>query len=355
MDAVALEHLGFEIALGTYLVASVLFILYFSIKKRRLAEMGFTLTLFGFAFQTLALASRWLYAGYPPWISTYEVMSFFAWAVVGAYVILNVRSDYKSTGVLIAPLAFVLLGFASMQPTNPAPLIPALQSVWIFIHVPIIILAYCAFVLAFVASLLYLFKDKQLSEARTRGGLNLQSDVASKNVAPLATPESTGVLANFSLEQLDDLAYKSVAVGFPLLTIGIITGAIWAESAWGSYWSWDPIETWALITWFVFLIYLHAKTQNWSASLAAYIAAFGFMSAICTFLGVGYVLPFLQTYVSVSTGLHGYAGGGAISGTVLFCGIIGAVIVMLFATRKKPPNATSAPPTRTDAESRPTP
>lgn len=355
MDAVALEHLGFEIALGTYLISSVLFILYFSIKKRRLVEMGFTLALFGFAFQTLALASRWLYAGYPPWVSTYEVMSFFAWAVMGAYVILNVKSDYKSAGVLIAPLAFVLLGFASMQPTNPAPLIPALQSVWIFIHVPIIILAYCAFVIAFVASVLYLFKDKQLSEARMTEGFNRQRDVASKDTPPSRTPESTGILANFSLEQLDELAYKSVAVGFPLLTIGIITGAIWAESAWGSYWSWDPIETWALITWFVFLIYLHAKTQNWSASIAAYIAAFGFISAICTFLGVGYVLPFLQTYISVSTGLHGYAGGGAISGTVLFCGILVAVLLLLLATRKRPPNATRAPPAQTDAESGPTP
>jgi len=93
-------------------------------------------------------------------------------------------------------------------------------------------------------------------------GLNRQRDVASKDTPPSRTPESTGILANFSLEQLDELAYKSVAVGFPLLTIGIITGAIWAESAWGSYWSWDPIETWALITWFVFLIYLHAKNAE---------------------------------------------------------------------------------------------
>ena len=356
MDAAALEHLGFEIALGTYLISSVLFVLYFSIKKRRLAEMGFTLALFGFAFQTLALATRWLYEGYPPWVSTYEVMSFFAWTVVGAYVILNIKSDYKNAGVLIAPLAFVLLGFASLQPTNAAPLIPALQSVWLLIHVPIVIISYCAFVIAFVASVLYLFKDKQLSEAHMTEGLNRQRDAASKDSPPAGAREPTGILAKFSLEQLDDLAYKSVAVGFPLLTIGIITGAIWAESAWGSYWSWDPKETWSLITWFVFLIYLHAKTQNWGASLAAYIAAFGFMSVICTFLGVGYVLPFLETYVSVSTGLHGYAGGNVISGTVLFCGILGAVLLLLFATRKKkPPNVTSTPPARTDAESEPTP
>jgi len=354
MDAATLEHLGFEIALGTYLISSVLFVLYFSEKRRRLAEMGFFLALFGFIFQTIALASRWFYAGYPPWVSTYEVMSFFAWAIVGGYLILNVKSDYKNAGLLIAPLAFILLGFASLQPSNPAPLIPALQSVWLLIHVPIVILSYCAFVIAFVASLLYLFKDKQLSEAQTVAVIKSQQDIAAKSAPQRSAPGSTGILARFSLEQLDDVAYRSVAIGFPLLTIGIITGAIWAESAWGSYWSWDPKETWSLITWLVFLIYLHAKTQNWGASLSAYIASFGFLSVICTFLGVGYVLPFLEAYLPVSSGLHAYAGGDVITGTLLFIGIVGGVVVLLFATRKKPPNTTNVLPARDDAEHEPT-
>ncbi len=344
MDIAALERLGFEIALGTYLISSILFILYFSTKKRRLAEMGFTLVCFGFAFQTLALATRWFYAGHPPWVNSYEVMSFFAWTIVGAYLILNVRSDYRSVGTLVAPLAFATLGFASLQPTNPTPLIPALQSVWLLIHVPIVVLSYCAFFIAFVASVLYLFKDKQLSEGRLMEGPHQPRD-SSANATRAVSREPIGVLGKFSLDQLDDLAYKSVAVGFPLLTIGIITGAIWAEAAWGSYWSWDPKETWSLITWLVFLIYLHARTQNWGSSLAAYIASFGFLSVICTFLGVGYVLPFLETYFSVSTGLHGYVGGGVVAGTVFFCGILGFVLLLLFATRKKPPSATEATPT----------
>jgi hypothetical protein len=90
-------------------------------------------------------------------------------------------------------------------------------------------------------------------------------------------------------------------------------------------------------------MYLHAKTQNWSSSLAAYIAAFGFISVICTFLGVAYVLPFLETYISVSTGLHSYAGGGDVAGTVFFCGIVGFVFLLLFMTRKKPPHASDTP------------
>jgi len=341
MDIAAIEHLGFEIALGAYLVSSIIFIFYLSTKKRRLADMGLTLIGFGFAFQTLALITRWFYAGHPPWVNTYEVMSFFAWTIVGAYLALNIRTDYKSVGTLVAPLAFATLGFASLQPSNPTPLIPALQSVWLLIHVPIVVVSYCALFIAFVASILFLFKDKQLNEQRP-----LDKRVQKKtsaNAKRAISQEHTNVLDKLSLNQLDDLAYKSVAVGFPLLTIGIITGAIWAESAWGSYWSWDPKETWSLITWFVFLIYLHARTQNWSSSLTAYIATFGFISVICTFLGVGYVLPFLETYISVSTGLHGYTGGGNVAGTVFFCGIVGFVLLLLFLTRKRPPSTSEAP------------
>ena len=334
MDTAAIEHLGFEIALGTYLISSIILILHFSTKKRRFAEMGFTLIAFGFIFQTIALTSRWFYAGHPPWVNAYEVMSFFAWAAVAGYLALNVRSDYKGVGVLVAPLAFFVLGFASLQPTNPTPLVPALQSIWLLIHVPITILSYCAFFIAFAASVLYLFKSKQLSEQGPTDGPSRQKEVL-ENAASAIPPESAGILAKFTLSQLDDLAYKSVAVGFPLLTIGILTGAIWAETAWGSYWSWDPKETWSLITWFVFLAYLHARTQTRSHSLAAYVAVFGFMSAMFTFLGVGYVLPLLQTYVGVSAGLHGYAGGNAIAGSVLFFGILGAVLLLLFEAQKK--------------------
>jgi len=344
MDMVAFEHLGFEIALGTYLLASILFVLYVSIKKRRLGAMGVALVFFGFVFQTFALIDRWFYAGHPPWVSTYEVMSFFAWTIVGAYLVLNIKSDYKSVGVLVAPLAFILLGFASMQPTNPTPLIPALQSIWLLIHVPIVILSYCAFVVAFAASALYLLKDDEVS-AESNKPKHVER-VSEKTQGGQAQKEAT-ILDRFRLEELDELAYKSVAIGFPLLTIGIITGAIWANSAWGSYWSWDPKETWSLITWFVFVIYLHARTQNWNARFAAYISVAGFLSVICTFLGVGYVLPFMETYLGVSAGLHSYAGGDAVAGTVFFCGILGAVLLLLFVTRRRPPSADAAPSAHT--------
>ncbi|MDD1721296.1 MAG: c-type cytochrome biogenesis protein CcsB [Euryarchaeota archaeon] len=339
MDIATYEQLGFEIALGTYLLSSILFILYVSMKKERLGSMGLTLAFFGFAFETIALANRWFYTGHPPWVTTYEVMAFFAWTLVGAYLILNFRSNYKSVGIIVAPLAFIIMGFSSMQSANPEPLVPALQSVWLLIHVPIVILAYGAFAVAFAASALYLWKDRKLIV----GTKDLQNDQNPHDVPSSKHSQSgAGILTGLQLDALDDIAYKSVAIGFPLLTFGIITGAIWANRAWGSYWSWDPKETWSLVTWFVFLIYLHARTQNWSGRFAAYISVSGFLSVICTFLGVGYVLPFLESFFSVSTGMHGYAGGDTLTGTVLFCGVLGAVIVLLLTTRKRPPKTTKA-------------
>ncbi len=337
MDITAYEQVGFEIALGTYLLSSILFILYAGLKRRQFGSMGLMLAFFGFGFQTAALALRWYYTGNPPWVSTYEVMSFFAWTLVGAYLILNLKSDYKSVGVIVAPLAFVIMGFASMQPANPEPLVPALQSVWLLIHVPIVILAYGAFAVAFAASALYLWKD--------RTDIVEMNDLSGSRIAPVGhspTSESqAGTLLGLKLEELDDIAYKSVALGFLLLTFGIITGAIWANRAWGSYWSWDPKETWSLVTWFVFLAYLHVKTQNWSERFAAYVSVCGFVAVICTFLGVGYVLPFLESFFSIATGMHGYAGGDTVAGTALFCGIIGGVVALLFMTRKRPPKTST--------------
>ncbi len=334
MNVPAYEQLGFGIALGAYLLSSVFFILYAAMKKPQLGSMGLILTFFGFAFQTVALAGRWFYVGHPPWVSTYEVMSFFAWTLVGAYLVLNVKSDYKSVGLIVAPLAFMIMGFASLQSSNPEPLVPALQSVWLLIHVPIVILAYGAFAVSFAASALYLWKDRKLSIEME----DCSSSQNSRSVpASNQSEKRAGILAGLHLDELDDIAYKSVALGFPLLTFGIITGAIWASRAWGSYWSWDPKETWSLVTWLVFLVYLHARTQNWGDRFAAYVSVCGFMSVICTFLGVGYVLPLLESFFSVAPGMHGYAGGDTVAGTALLCGILGSVIVLLLLTRKRPP------------------
>jgi cytochrome c-type biogenesis protein CcsB len=346
MNLLSYEMFGFEVALGAYLLCSLLFIVYFITKKAGLGGMAFTLAAFGFIIQTYALGIRWFYGGHPPWINTYEIMSFFAWAIVGTYLIVNAKSPYKALGVIVAPLAFVLMAFASLQPKNPEPLVPALQSVWLFIHVPITILAYCGFVLSFVASILYLFKEKEMYTIDASGNVSSSHSKAVEKRDTMPTQVKTlQILPRLTLVQLDDLSYKGVAFAFPLLTIGIITGAIWADLSWGSYWSWDPKETWSLITWLVFLIYLHARTSNWDAKISAYISICGFLSVIFTFLGVGYVLPFLQNYLELSSGLHVYAGGDYTAGTILFIGISSAVLILLILSRIRPPGPKMPKPT----------
>ena len=338
MNLVNYEMFGFEIAVGAYLLCSLLFVFYFITKKKGLDGMAFTLVAFGFAFQTYALGIRWLYAGHPPWINTYEITSFFAWVIVGAYLIINVKFNYKVFGLIVAPFAFILMGFASLQPKNPEPLVPALQSVWLLIHVPIMMLAYCGFVISFVASILYLFREKEIISIDTPDSLRSFNNKAIERRATISdSAETLKIFSRFTLAQLDDLSYKAVAFAFPLLTIGIITGAIWADRAWGSYWSWDPKETWSLITWLVFLIYLHARTSDWKTKISAYISVFGFLSVIFTFLGVGYVLPFLENHFELSTSLHEYAGGDYTAGTILFIGVVSAVLTLLILSRLRPP------------------
>jgi cytochrome c-type biogenesis protein CcsB len=347
MNLLSYEIFGFEIALGAYLLCSFLFIVYFITKKTGLDGTAFTLAAFGFVFQTYALGIRWFYAGHPPWINTYEITSFFAWAIVGTYLIVNVKSNYKAFGVIVAPLAFVLMGFASLQPKNPEPLVPALQSVWLLIHVPLTILAYCGFVLSFVASILYLFKDTEMHSTDASSNVrSFYNNVMEKGATTSTSVKTSQSLQKLTLAQLDDLSYKGVAFAFPLLTIGIITGAIWANLAWGSYWSWDPKETWSLITWLVFLIYLHGRISNWDARISAYISVFGFLSVVFTFLGVGYVLPFLQNYVELSSGLHVYAGGDYTAGTLLFIGILSAVLMLLILSRIRPPGPKMPKPSK---------
>jgi cytochrome c-type biogenesis protein CcsB len=347
MDLLSYEMFGFEVALGAYLLCSFLFIVYFITKKAAVGGMAFTLATFGFIAQTYALGIRWFYGGHPPWINTYEITSFFAWAIVGTYLIVNAKSNYKALGVIVAPLAFILMGFASLQPKNPEPLVPALQSVWLLIHVPITILAYCGFVLSFVASILYLFKEKEMSIIDASSSVSsFHSNAVEKRTTAPTQVKTPQILSRLTLAQLDDLSYKGVAFAFSLLTIGIITGAIWAELAWGSYWSWDPKETWSLITWLVFLIYLHARTSHWDAKISAYIAVFGFLSVLFTFLGVGYVLPLLQNYLALSSGLHAYTGGDYVSGTILFMGISSAVLTLLILSRIRPPGPKMPKPSK---------
>lgn len=237
----------------------------------------------GLAAQTIALLLRWkasyeLGIGHVPLSNLYESMVFFAWAIVFLYLILELRTIGKAVGAFVLPIAFLILAYASIAPginDHIQPLIPALQSNWLTTHVVTCFLGYAGFTIAFGSSLIYFTKS-------------LAGEQQNSCINKLPSEESQ-----------DALIYQSVALGFIFLSLGIMTGSVWAHYAWGSYWSWDPKETWSLITWIVYAIMLHARlVRGWQGKRMALMALLGFASVLFTYLGVNY-LPGLHSYLSM--------------------------------------------------------
>lgn len=225
------------------------------------------------ASHTAAIGWRWIESyqmgvGHAPLSNLYESLVFFAWAVGLALIVIWLR--YRSDIIVLfgLPIAFIIMASTFLLDHNIKPLIPALQSNWLAAHVITCFLGYACFVISFLAAGLLLLAG------------------ASHSTGKLLPPPRF----------LDDIVYQSVLIGFPLLTIGIITGAAWADFAWGSYWSWDPKETWSLITWLVYAAFLHARlARGWSGSRTALLSLLGFAAVLFTYFGVNY-LPGLHSY-----------------------------------------------------------
>jgi cytochrome c-type biogenesis protein CcsB len=185
----------------------------------------------------------------------------------------------RTLGAFVAPLAFVFSIFAAFLPGEIAELAPALNSYWLPVHVLLLFVGDAVFAVAFGAGIMYLLQEKQVKQKKM-GAIFKRLP---------------------SLDVLDDINYRCLTIGFPLLTVGIITGSIWAEYAWGSYWSWDPKETWSLITWLLYAALLHGRlTVGWRGRKAAILAIVGFCAILFTFLGVNLLLPGLHSYSSLS-------------------------------------------------------
>jgi cytochrome c-type biogenesis protein CcsB len=254
----------------------------------RLQRGGRGLLWAGLALQTGALIARWiasynLAAGHtPPAVfldrlslvimqaplsNRYESLVFFSWSLPTVGLLAFRKNLQGYLGALVSMLACLLLAYASFgADADIRPLMPALKSNWLLIHVMTAFLGYAAFAVAFGAAILYLFKNKRAQ----------------------ATPPE--------LPMLDRLMHRATMLGFLLLTFGILTGAVWAETAWGKYWSWDPKETWSLITWLIYASLLHARLlKGWQGRRIAWLAILGFLAVIFTYLGVNY-LPSLHAY-----------------------------------------------------------
>jgi cytochrome c-type biogenesis protein CcsB len=265
----------------------VVFILYLSAKSEKIALVATVVSWAGFAANTIAIGLRWREAyamGYQqaPLSNLYESVVFFAWSILLIYLCFDLKYKYRAVGAFVLPFAFAGMIWAQWGlDATIAPLVPALQSNWLTYHVITCFIGYAAFAVACGVSVMYLIK-------------------VGKEEAASGNPVG-GILGMFpSAKVLDDLNYKAIMVGFPMLTLGIITGAAWANYAWGTYWSWDPKETWSLIVWFIYAAFLHARfTRGWVGRRAAWLSIIGFAATIFCYLGVNLLLA----------GLHSYGGG----------------------------------------------
>lgn len=268
----------------TYLLASFLYVAVLVFQARKLATIATGFTVIALLIQTAGLGLRWIESyqigyGHAPLTNMYESVVFFSWTIIIFYLIIEWKFKTHAIGAFAVPFAFLAMAYASFAPLNKgiSPLVPALQSNWLLAHVITCFVGYAAFAIAAALGIMYLAKSL-FGKPATNG--------TNKEILP-------------NLKMLDDIIHKSMMFGFIWLSAGIITGAIWANSAWGTYWSWDPKETWSLITWFVYAFTLHARyTRGISGKTIAWLSIIGFCAVIFTYYGVNFLLSGLHSYGS---------------------------------------------------------
>ena len=267
----------------TYLFASFLYIGALLFRSNRVGVFATWFTVAALVIQTAGIGLRWLESyqmgiGHAPLTNMYESVVFFAWTIVILYLAIEWKFKTRTIGAFALPLAFLAMVYGSFAPINKgiSPLVPALQSNWLLAHVITCFVGYAAFAIAAALGIMYLIKSYFGKDSGNGDGSLLPS-----------------------LKVLDDIIHKSMIFGFIWLSAGIITGAIWANSAWGTYWSWDPKETWSLITWFVYAITLHARyTRGISGKTIAWLSLIGLLAVIFTYSGVNFLLSGLHSYGS---------------------------------------------------------
>ncbi|MGE4400786.1 MAG: c-type cytochrome biogenesis protein CcsB [Desulfobulbus sp.] len=276
----------FGLAMIAYILAAAFYLGLFLFKNAKVGLVGMLLAVGGVLVQSIAIGLRWhesyqMGAGHAPLTNMYESLVFFAWCTTLFYLGLEFRFKTRVMGAFVMPCVAVAMAYASLSARiddQISPLIPALQSNWLIAHVVTCFIGYGAFAVAGGLGMMYLLKDS------TKGKANSPSILT-------ALPE---------LRIIDDLTHKTIVFGFMWLSAGIITGAIWANEAWGTYWSWDPKETWSIITWFLYASTLHARfTRGWRGRRIAWLAILGFIAVFFTYFGVNFLLAGLHSYGSV--------------------------------------------------------
>jgi len=417
MDFENLSHIFFTITFFIYGLTFMVYILMPVLKSEGFKKTGTVLMITAFSFHTIGLALRWIASGFdhPPMTNIYESLLFFVWGIVLVYICFERKYKINFAGLFVMLIVIVAMGLASLSPDKSIkPLIPALKSLWLHVHVFFAGISYAFFLMSAVFAILFMVKHHRMKpltgfmfdffsffclilsgqgsifllksfglnkleyvngklfpvkEIIEIPGINilfliltiafivdlislLKEHIRGKDspgfiskkisffcfflflsliiwlsgafyfvegISPFSTPYILGILAlgfastlihriinlshNFILSSLpgekilDFLSYHAIIIALPLLTIVIVTGSVWAHYAWGRYWGWDPKETWSLITWFIYAIYLHLRLQkSWTGQKSAIISIFGFMAVVFTYLGVNILLSGLHSY-----------------------------------------------------------
>ena len=275
-------------------------------EKNNIVYLGRTSAIIANLLLFFILGSRWIVAGYFPLSNLYESLLFLTWTLLTIYLYVESKTKSKLMGAVLIPVALLINGFANLTLSpdmqKASPLVPALQSNWLMMHVSMMMLSYATLIMGSLLCILFLVISKyqdvdlQIVDESSLPLYNVMLDYyETKLFSPSDEISELGKLK--LLQSLDNWSYRIIGLGFPFLTIGIIAGGVWANEAWGSYWSWDPKETWALITWIIFATYLHSRiTKGWEGKKTAILGGLGFFIIWICYLGVNFLGKGLHSY-----------------------------------------------------------
>ena len=308
MDWNEIQNFLSNIVFGILLIAMVLYWINLALFRNLilLTQIGKFSALIANLLLFLILGSRWIVAGYFPLSNLYESLLFLTSTLLTIYLYIESQTKSKLIGSTLIPVTVLIDGFANLTLSpdmqKASSLVPALQSNWLMMHVSMMLLSYATLIMGSLLCILFLVisrnQDINLKtvDDSSLPLYNIMLDYYETKLLPASTDISElGKLK--LLQSIDNWSYRIIGLGFPLLTIGIISGGIWANEAWGSYWTWDPKETWALITWLVFAIYLHARiSKGWEGKKTAILGSLGFFVIWICYLGVNFLGKGLHSY-----------------------------------------------------------
>jgi cytochrome c-type biogenesis protein CcsB len=265
----------FKSTFGLYLLASAGFFLFFITQNQRIGFTAAITGFLGFLLHTSVLIYRSFSSGYLAVTNLYESISFFVWLVMLVYLIIESRRRSWTNGAFIMPFVVLMMGYALILDNQARPLPVALKSPWLAVHATLCFLSYACFLMGFCLGVMYLWQERELKSRKP-------------DMFFFRLP---------SLGLMDRLGFRAISFGFVCLSLGIISGSVWAQMAWGSFWSWDPKETWSLIVWFIYLAYLHGRfISGWQGRKSAYVAILGFLTVLFTYFGVSLLFSGLHSY-----------------------------------------------------------